>query len=103
MLATQSLECSRISSYHVTATVLPHSEPVNDSSTSSLGHLICHSERVTLSGWGVGERMTDDWGVNSDASKYAGFRQSMQTVDSFPLLSSVKCLLECLMTLKGPS
>ena len=54
------------------------SEQVNNSSTSRLGHLTCHPERVTLSGENIDEardgEMTGDQGVNSDASKYAGFR-----------------------------
>ena len=41
--------------------------------------------------------------IRRPGHKYAGSRRSMQTTDSLPLISSVKYLLERLMTLKGPS
>ena len=35
--------------------------------------------------------------MGSDVSKYAGLWWSMETTDALPLMSNIKCLLECLV------
>ena len=75
--------------------------------TSHYGNLTCHPEHVTVWGDGVDEAVEGEklgiWSVDSVNSKYAGLKWSMKTMDSLPFMSNVKCLLECLVTLKGPS
>ena len=39
--------------------------------------------------------------MSSDVSRYAGFSRSIETTDSFPFTSNVKCLSLRLITLKG--
>ena len=65
------------------------------------------SRALTVWGDGVGEIVEGEksgvWSVESVVSKYADLRWSMETTDSLPFMSNVKCLLEHLVTLKGPS
>ena len=87
--------------------ITPPSEPVSDSSIRRLCHLTCRPEHAYVTVGGSGEGgitdggMSGGWDGVSNVSRYAGFKQSMETTESLPLISKVKCLLVRLITLKG--
>ena len=49
-------------------------------------HKPCEDGTVDVDG-----EISGSWSVNSVASRCAGFRRSMETVDSLPFISNVKC------------